>query len=181
MAKTYTIIREGSDEYNLLQQIIEKNETQQHLKEAKICLLFADQDMRSKGKRRLGHARKATGFEKLFCGYDFIITLNYLWWRLARPQQKRALLDHELCHCGVVRDKKGQLKIDKETGKVQFEMRKHDYEEFHEIIERHGAVLSEAAAHAESMEKAKQLKLPFGEEKAKPATAKKTAKKRKAG
>ena len=57
--------------------------------------------------------------------YFLIVIAEDLWEEMS-PAEKRALVDHELCHAA----------IHSETGLPM--MREHDLEEFSEIVERHG-------------------------------------------
>lgn len=59
----------------------------------------------------------------------FVITIWYSAWRAYTPEQRMALVDHELAHCSY-----------RETGDGGMEaaMRGHDVEEFYEIAERWG-------------------------------------------
>jgi len=91
----------------------------------------------------LGRAMKISDREKQLVEYDVMILLNYEWWNDPRttPAQKQALLDHELCHFKPVlddpEDPDSTYRND-ETGRTLFYLRKHDIEEFQEIIARHG-------------------------------------------
>ena len=60
----------------------------------------------------------------------FMIEVNRLVWSTLKEDQKVALIDHELAHCGVKWDKAGKLKLG---------MIPHDLEEFKAIYRRHGA------------------------------------------
>src|SRR6185503_11644455 len=53
------------------------------------------------------------------------------------PEQRRALLDHELCHGARQHDAKGEPVYD-ERGRPVYRLRKHDIEEFTAIVSRHG-------------------------------------------
>ena len=55
------------------------------------------------------------------------------------PEQRRALLDHELMHLIVVRDKEGAVKTD-DASRPKIRLKKHDYQMgwFREIALRHG-------------------------------------------
>lgn len=98
-----------------------------HLADANFVLLMRSPAAKSKGKLTLGTAKKASPEHKaLYTGeVDFIITLAGGEWRDMTNRARRALLDHELCHCVG----------DSEVG---WSLRGHDVEEFGEIIERHG-------------------------------------------
>lgn len=57
--------------------------------------------------------------------YDFVICLALDAWLIAEKNKREAIIDHELCHCQI--DENGKPYI-----------RPHDYEEFVEIVDRHG-------------------------------------------
>lgn len=60
----------------------------------------------------------------------FLIVVQWETWEyLLTPAQRRALIDHELCHVGVDRNDKGDL---------VYSIIEHEYEEFPEIVARHG-------------------------------------------
>jgi hypothetical protein len=61
---------------------------------------------------------------------DFLIVILYNWWEAAEDDKRRALVDHELCHCWVGHDE--------ETGEVQISCAPHEFEGFRAEIERHG-------------------------------------------
>lgn len=86
----------------------------------------------SKGRVIFGKARKATAFESAINGepLDFVIELNWDIWGRLPPEKQRALIDHELSHCGFELD---------EDGAVNYTMRPHDIEEFSGVLARHGA------------------------------------------
>ena len=62
-------------------------------------------------------------------------------WDGMTPQQRRALVDHELCHLSVEQDDDGSW-----VGRT----RGHDVEEFVSIIDRHGLWKADVAALASS-------------------------------
>lgn len=98
-----------------------------HLADADIVFLMRSPTAKAKGKITLGTAKKASPEHKaLYQGdVDFIVTLAGAEWKDMTNRQRRALLDHELCHCVG----------DSENG---WGLRGHDVEEFAEIIRRHG-------------------------------------------
>lgn len=114
----------SKDVVNLAQELIAAYH--EELLDARIGLLFRSEAPTANGKARLGAASKVSDRWKplLQQELDFIIWLAWDRWKGMSPQQRRALLDHELCHCRMV---KGESKL-----------RGHDVEEFTEIIERHG-------------------------------------------
>lgn len=100
------------------------------LAEAKIALAWAyevkpDRD----GHLVWGRARKVGPLERTFHDHDFVIVLNNKVWGALPDVAKRALLDHELSHCGSK---------ESEAGDVSYYVRKHDLEEFVSIVRRYG-------------------------------------------
>jgi hypothetical protein len=92
-----------------------------HLGNAKIAYLF-----REKMTDKLAVASKAGGKLAFLANVDFTIEFDWEKWRLLTAEQRIALVDHELCHCGV----------DDEKGK--WVMWPHDVEEFGGIVHRWG-------------------------------------------
>lgn len=120
------------------------------LLEAKVGFIFRDTAQTSNGRKILGAAQKVQDKFKLYLDLDFIIWLAWEEWQTLTHKQKRALVDHELCHCQMVED--------------QPKMRPHDLEEFRCIIERYGLWNSHLwlARDAMSMAlEAEQLGLPI--------------------
>lgn len=100
-----------------------------HLEGARILFLFRDQAAKSAGKLIAGKASKMSPKDNALADatppYAFKIELAHDLWTLNNESWRRALLDHELCHCGG----------DEEDG---WEIIAHDLEEFACIVERHG-------------------------------------------
>lgn len=91
------------------------------------------------GRLTLGQCVKASDLQKEFSQFDFVIVLNYEAWHSKKwtDAMRLALLDHELCHATVALDAGDEVKYDEDNHPV-FRLRKHDVEEFREIIDRHG-------------------------------------------
>lgn len=89
------------------------------------------------------------------CGHlpDFVMTLDHSFWTQATPEQRLALVDHELTHGTIAKDKHGELRFG-DDGRPVWTIRPHDIEEFDSIVERHGEWLPDitrfltAAAHS---------------------------------
>jgi hypothetical protein len=124
----------------------------QDLKQAKIGFIFRSEAPRANGKRTLGKAQKVSAKDKAFNNLDFIIWIAEDVWKDMGPMERRALLDHELCHC-VFQD--GEAR-----------MRGHDFEEFQEIVQRHGFWSKSLQYAAPVFQEALQMRLPleFSEE-----------------
>jgi len=123
-----------------------------HLKAAKIAYLLNDAptaagQLRLGKKRKLGSARRVPEIYESLTGFDFIIQIKKDIWDKMDPETQEALLDHELCHCGV--DGDGCY------------IREHDVTEFAEVIERHGFWLPDVRSFYERCDAAAQRKLPF--------------------
>jgi hypothetical protein len=104
-------------------------ENHPHLKPANIAYLFQDKARKRGDFVILGSARKAREIDKKLHGYDFIVCIAHDTWEELTVQEHIKLVDHELCHCSYVVDKKGNLTwvtID------------HDVKDFKAIIERYG-------------------------------------------
>lgn len=94
------------------------------LQDAKIGILMRDEAPESNGMMTLGQARKVSPEHRALMPYDFIIWFAQDEWDKLNTKQRRALVDHELCHCSLHRGKTS--------------IRRHDIEEFNCIIERYG-------------------------------------------
>lgn len=109
------------------------------LLKVRVEFVFRNEAIRKDGQVTWGRAHKVTGFKAMLAtadadrsdGCDFyVIELAHDVWKLLTPQQRLALVDHELCHL--------ELSVT-ESGRRKLGMRPHDVEEFIEIIQRHGA------------------------------------------
>ena len=107
-------------------------EVHQHLRTARILYLFTTQKKKHLDKVVLGKASKlapllkylSSGMESVADGFDFILMFDVAEWQDLDAAQRKALVDHELCHCAV--------------GDDGWRIRGHDVEEFRAVIERHG-------------------------------------------
>lgn len=128
-----------------------------HLAEAKILIFYRygwkpDRD----GKIRLGEADKCDTAERQLHGGDLKITLNYDYWHHpdTHDEERQTLIDHELCHFGVVMDEElGTPKRD-ELGRIIYYKKRHDVEEFDGVIDRNGLWKKDLEKTAEKMAKA---------------------------
>lgn len=112
------------------------------------------------GRLTLGMCQKASDLQREIAdaaAYDFVILLNQNFYddELVTDTQRRAVLDHELCHASIKRDGNGDPVID-ERGRVQYRIRKHDLEEFSTIAERYGCWKRDIEAFAKSLARARQ-------------------------
>ncbi|WP_371374458.1 putative metallopeptidase [Sporomusa aerivorans] len=111
----------------LARDIIE--EYHSHLFEANIKYLFRTGNWEVKKRDTWGQAKKVGKEVNFLTGHDFIVTIHRDVWEQLKPEDKRALLDHELQHCSAGTD---------DAGNKVWYIQGHDVEDFHAIIRRHG-------------------------------------------
>lgn len=112
------------------------------------------------GRVTLGKCKKASDLDKELAAYDFVIMLRQEFWQDAevKNEQRRALLDHELCHAAPKLDKYGEHMED-ERGRKVWRTRKHDIEEFAAVVYRHGLWKRDLERMAQAIRHGKQGKL----------------------
>jgi len=149
----------GKSMYPMLNKLIEQHHTE--LTNARVALAWntswkADVD----GRVKLGKCKKASDLDRELAAFDFVVLLQAEFWQNAAvtDDQRRALLDHELCHATVRLDRDGEPMRD-ERGRTVYRTRKHDIEEFTEIIERHGCYKRDLERFASALRRAKQKSL----------------------
>jgi hypothetical protein len=128
----------GFPMYSLLDELVHAHHDQ--LKVARIALAWCtswqpDLD----GRVTLGQCKRASDLDRELAAFDFVILLRKSFWQNdhVTDEQRRALLDHELCHGARALDKHGDPVID-ERGRPVWRTRRHNVEEFAEVVERHG-------------------------------------------
>jgi len=120
-----------------------------HLVEARICVVWARGWKPDKDEERvLGKAKKASDFDRELRDWDFVILLNEVAWTHLEPLQRRALVDHELCHCAAALDPETGDQLEDERCRPVWRIRKHDLEEFREVVERNGLYKDDLARFA---------------------------------
>jgi hypothetical protein len=139
--------------YRILEALVA--EFHEHLKDAKIALAWrfgwrADAD----GRLRLGSCKKGSDLDRALANYDFVIQLNHEAWNQSGfdSEKRTALIDHELCHAQVACDTNGEPKLD-DQGRTCYRIRKHDVEEFSEVVARHGCYKADLEHFAAQMGK----------------------------
>lgn len=113
-----------------------------HLAGARIAYLFREKLTR-RGQVGLGKAAKASAQLAYLADFDFVITFNWTAWRELRPEQRLALVDHELCHC----DK------DEESWVLKY----HDVEDFTAVVRRWGLWTPDLRSMGEAMQLSLEL------------------------
>jgi len=96
------------------------------------------------GVKCLGLARKIGMKDRAMGRGDCEISLDGVWWEKSTHEERRAVLDHELHHFAVKKNKLGVIATD-DLGRPKLELRKHDVEVgwFNIIAERHGSASQE--------------------------------------
>jgi Putative phage metallopeptidase len=157
---SYRLIAPTSDEgrplYALLEELVEAHH--QDLHDARIALAWCtswkpDVD----ANVTLGKCKKASDLDRELAAYDFIILLREAFW--TDPQvsdlQRRALLDHELCHAAVACDRHGEP-VEDERGRIVYRTRKHEIEDFTCIAERYGCWTRDLQQFARALDQARE-------------------------
>lgn len=147
MAET-RIINEHYKE--LAEQIIDEEYSLQMIKYGHARIVYLESDLEKKdGKDMavLGQCEKVAARHKWAINYDFMITVFKPNTLGMSEDQLKILLFHELLHIGIERNDEG--------GEV-YSVKKHDFTEFREIVDRFGANWSRRGAELPM--------LPFEEE-----------------
>ena len=137
--------------YKILREIREKYHSD--LSKARIALAWRKKLKRDgDGHLILGRCVKASDLQRELVDWDFVILLNREVWfdEAFTPAKKRALVDHELCHADAARDKDGFPKRD-ERDRFVWRTRKHDIEEFRDIVKRHGCYKADLEEFAKAL------------------------------
>jgi hypothetical protein len=122
---------------NLAADIIRKDRPQ--LSVLAIAFVFRDEAPVSDGKVKAGMCVRIDDRNWTLHKQDFLIEIAKDIWDQANPQFQRALMDHELGHCGIrYDDETGAPAIDENTGRIKTYCRQHDIEEFADVLQRHG-------------------------------------------
>jgi hypothetical protein len=144
----YELIAADAEPYRLLDGV---RVWHGDLAEARIALAWRiNLNPDADGRLVLGKCQKVSDLHKELADYDFIVILNREAWDEFSDAQRLALLDHELSHATVARDQDGQPKLD-ERGRAVFRLRKHDIEEFRDVVARHGCYKEDLREFAEAV------------------------------
>lgn len=115
----------------------------ERLEGAVMAYLFVPKGARKGGKISLAHAQKESDKAKLLSRVDFVVCLSKDQWQKLNHEQRRALVDHELCHC--------EPRFDKAGARIGWATKSHDVEEFAEVIKRHGLWKDDVAEFVEAI------------------------------
>jgi len=108
------------------------------LVDAKICYMFREKASITRDKVIAGRCIRVDDRNYSIHKYDFLIEIAMDLWQEANDDFKKALMDHELGHAGIVRDENGELELD-DKGRIRTYVNLHDIEEFSDVLARHGA------------------------------------------
>jgi hypothetical protein len=136
---TVYVVPSGDVAYRLLEELVAEHHP--HLAEAKLVLLFnRSWRVSAAGRLILGKCKLGSDLDRALADYDVAIQLNEEFWldEETSEQQKRALLDHELCHAKLRLDPDSGEPLLDDLGRRVYAIRPHDVEEFEDVIKRHG-------------------------------------------
>lgn len=131
---------EAEEVRDIAEEIIDQHHP--HLQDAKALIGYYFRDGNSDWA---GKAKKCTAFERHVTGYMLFVFINKDAWKALGPDQRLALVDHELCHFS--RHSERVYEPETETWKDKYSeakdpdswyIREHDVEEFSDVIKRHG-------------------------------------------
>ena len=139
--------------WRIMESLIKEHH--QHLADAKIALAYhrgwnEDAD----GRLKLGTCAKGSDLHRQMHGFDFVITLNENVVPNLKEDQVAAIIDHELCHARPAMDTDGEQRFD-ERGGACWRIRRHDIEEFSDVVARHGIYMSSLEKMAAALEEAR--------------------------
>lgn len=112
------------------------------LDDVRIEYVFRSETKKSRGREVWGEAKKISGLNAYLSQEDgpseaasgdvdyFVIEISEPVWAILDAGQRKALVDHELCHCTT--------EFDEASGDLVLKMRPHDVEEFKAVVDRHG-------------------------------------------
>lgn len=128
-----------------------------NLEDCRIGFVFRSEAGTSGGKTVLGKCGKVPEKIKPFLesqgGLDMLIMIAEDQWSMLNSTQRKALIDHELCHIAI--------------GASGWTTKAHDIEEFEEILQRYGLWKIDLFRAEQAMTDAVQMILPIPEDRQK--------------
>lgn len=101
---------------------------------------FIDKVPKSQGKEVWGQVRKISGLNAHLSNEEgepyFVMIIAEPVWDILTPEQREALVDHELCHLGAEAQQKETTDGSEEV--IKLSVQPHDCEAFYAEIRRHG-------------------------------------------
>lgn len=144
----------GKDVKDMLDEIIKEHHKE--LGRTNFLILFKHGGWESKGRRILGRAKVVGEDLRSTFGKDAIIYLNNDAWHYLSEAQRKYLLDHELYHLDVVKDKNYDT-VELSDGRPKLTTVPHDLEDFVEIVKRHGIIMEDVKRLVRVLGDAKQI------------------------
>jgi hypothetical protein len=92
-------------------------------------------------------------FDRQMHSRDIKILLNYNYWHnpVTTDDNRRALMDHQLCHPRPIMDLDLGIPVRNEMGMIKYYLRAHDIEDFAEVVDRWGIWIVDMERSAEIM------------------------------
>ncbi|KKN80808.1 hypothetical protein LCGC14_0326140 [marine sediment metagenome] len=153
--------------YRIMESLIKSH--RKDLADAQIAIAWrmgwrADAD----GKLKLGTMSLASEFQRDLPSdaYDAVMLLNHEAFNkgILNDQQQEAVIFHELCHLEIAKDTDGEPKMD-DKKRTCFRLRKHDIEEFNEVVAKFGYYKADVEQFAATAIEARSQPLLPGVEK----------------
>lgn len=149
------------DVAELAKKIIAKHHPE--LVNIRMTYSFSLKPKRTKGMIALAWVQRPNKLLQYFSGEnDILMFIDKKVWELAKPEEKEALIDHELCHIVYSENRKGD---------PVYKLRDHEVFEFNEIILRYGGwssnlriTIEAAYEHGEENKEIKRLNGDFTDE-----------------
>lgn len=151
-----TLYREAHEVARIAKDLIAKVPEHKALADVLVMYVFRSEATKSRGKLVLGKARMVSGLNAFLiqdedpdAGSLFVVEIAEDTWNRMTEPQRRALVDHELCH----------FEVEPGDGEnpAAMKMKGHDLEEFAGVVERHGFWRSDIATFGSKM--AEQMSL----------------------
>lgn len=136
--------------------LVNKIEEHGHLRDAAIGYVFRDDALNRRGKVIAAEAifvERILQSDKRYARLvkwaflrilhtetlpDFIVLIDRNIWAGMSPDEKLALVDHELSHCWYATEEDGATRKFHQDGSPWWNLRSHDVEEFCGVIQRNG-------------------------------------------
>lgn len=175
---TYSKLKEDGDAHEILRSVLEEFRPDLLQVQIKIDMLMAyptlDKDgiptgpaVSHDGYPAYAKVKITSLVDRNLGVGDAVITLDGQHWKTLAESpngeaRKRALLDHELYHLEIDRDKEGAIKAD-DIGRPKLKIRRHDWQigGFREVAQRHGQHAYEQSQLKHMIDLHSQLVLPF--------------------
>lgn len=129
------------DLHDLVQTIIDAEKAHEDLHDhgLRVGVLLSEDPVTLHGYDCYAIVRKTGPRERAQGCADAVIIIDEVKWNDLSNELRIALLDHELTHLNLARDKEGDVKLDN-LGRPKIKMRLHDWQlgGFTEMFERHG-------------------------------------------